>query len=81
MSRGTSTGSSPPVRKAGVRYISVHDTRRTCASLLVALDMHCRVAVPIRRHSRIAMTVEVHSEVPSAKTRNALKRLGKKIDG
>ena len=26
--------------KAGVRYIRVHDTRRTCASLLVALDVH-----------------------------------------
>ena len=25
-------------RKAGIRYIRVHDTRRTCATLLVALD-------------------------------------------
>jgi integrase len=29
-------------RKAEVRYIRVHDTRRTCASLLVALDVHPR---------------------------------------
>jgi hypothetical protein len=28
--------------KAGIRYIKVHDTRRTCASLLVALDVHPR---------------------------------------
>ena len=34
-------------RKAGVRYIRVHDTRRTCASLLVALDVHPRVAMQI----------------------------------
>jgi integrase len=67
--------------KAGVRYIRVHDTRRTCASLLVALDVHPRVAMQILRHSQIAMTMEVYSEVPSAKTRNALKRLGRKLDG
>ena len=31
--------------KSGVRYIRVHDTRRSCASLLVALDVHLRVAM------------------------------------
>jgi integrase len=68
-------------RKAGVRYIRVHDTRRTCASLWVALDVHPRVAMQILRHGQIAMTMEVYSEVPSAKARNALKRLGRKLDG
>ena len=68
-------------RKAGVRYIGVHDTRRTCASLLVALDVHPRVAMQILRHSQIAMTMEVYSEVPTAKTRSALKRLGRQLDG
>jgi integrase len=67
-------------KKAGVRYIKVHDTRRTCASLLVALDVHPRVAMQILRHSQISMTMEVYSEVPSAKTRTALKRLGRKLD-
>jgi hypothetical protein len=68
-------------RKAGVRYIRVHDTRRTCASLLVALDVHPRVAMQILRHSQIAMTMEIYSEVPTAKTRSALKRLGRQLDG
>jgi integrase len=68
-------------RKAGVRYIKVHDTRRTCASLLVALDVHPRVAMQILRHSQIAMTMEIYSEAPTAKTRSALKRLGRKLDG
>ena len=68
-------------RKAGVRYIRVHDTRRPCASLLVALDVHPRVAMQILRHSQIAMTMEVYSEVPTAKTRSALKRLGRQLDG
>jgi integrase len=62
-------------RKAGVRYIKVHDTRRTCGSLLVALDVHPRVAMQVLRHSQIAMTMEIYSEVPTAKTRSALKRL------
>jgi integrase len=68
-------------RKTAVRYIKVHDTRRTCGSLLVALDVHPRVAMQILRHSQIAMTMEIYSEVPTAKTRSALKRLGKKLDG
>jgi integrase len=68
-------------RRAGVRYIRVHDTRRTCASLLVALDVHPRVAMQILRHSQIAMTMEIYSEVPTAKTRSALKRLGRQLDG
>lgn len=67
--------------KAGVRYIRVHDTRRTCASLLVALDVHPRVAMQILRHTQINVTMAVYSEVPSATTRNALKRLGRQLDG
>ena len=68
-------------RKAGVRYIRVHDTRRTSASLLVALDVHPRVAMQILRHSQIAMTMDVYSEVPSEATKEALRRLGQSLDG
>ncbi|WP_239116622.1 tyrosine-type recombinase/integrase [Planotetraspora phitsanulokensis] len=67
--------------RAGVRYSKVHDTRRTCASLLVALDVHPQVAMQILRHSQIAVTMEVYSEVPSATTREALKRLEVSLDG
>jgi integrase len=63
-------------RKAGVRYIKVHDTRRTCASLLVALDVHPRVAMQILRHSRISVTMEIYTEATSEATRTALKKLG-----
>jgi integrase len=66
--------------KAGVRYIRVHDTRRTCASLLVALNVHPRVAMQILRHSQIAVTMQVYSEVPSEATQDALKRLGQSLD-
>jgi hypothetical protein len=34
----------------------------------------------ILRHSQIAMTMEIYSEVPTARTRSALKRLGRQLD-
>jgi hypothetical protein len=47
-----------------------------CGSLLAALDVHPRVAMEILRHSKIAVTMEICPEVPSAVTRDALKKLG-----
>ena len=61
--------------KAGVRRIRVHDTRRTCGSLLAALDVHPRVAMQILRHAQIAITMEIYTQVPDKVTRAALKRL------
>jgi integrase len=62
-------------KMAGVRQIKIHDTRRTCGSLLAALEVHPRVAMAILRHSRIALTMEVYTQVPDKTTRDALKRL------
>jgi integrase len=67
--------------RAGVPRIRVHDTRRTCASLLAALDVHPRVAMQILRHSQIAVTMNIYTEVSSADTLAALKRLGDSLDG
>jgi hypothetical protein len=67
--------------RAGVRPNSVHSTRRTCASLLVALDVHPWVAMQVLRHSQIAITMNVYSEVSSAETRTALRRLGEQLQG
>ena len=64
---------------AGVPVISVHSTRRTCASLLVALDVHPRVAMAVMRHSKIALTMEIYSQVSSISTRQALRRLGTEL--
>ncbi|MEV0828526.1 tyrosine-type recombinase/integrase [Nonomuraea rubra] len=66
--------------KAGVRKVHVHATRKTCASLLVALDVHPRVAMQILRHSQIAVTMNIYSEVSSEETRKALKRLGDHLE-
>ncbi len=60
--------------------ITVQDTRRTCGSLLAALDVHPRVAMAILRHSRIAMTMEIYTQVPDKATRDALRRLSDELD-
>ena len=65
--------------KAGVRRITVHDMRHTCATLLAALDVHPRVAMRILRHAQIDVTMNVYTEVSDAKTLNALKRLGRQL--
>jgi integrase len=65
---------------AGVPVVPVHSTRRTCASLLVELDVHPRVAMQILRHSQIAVTMDVYSQVTTASTREALARLGGRLD-
>jgi hypothetical protein len=67
--------------KAGVPVTTVHATRHACASLLVALDVHPRVAMQILRHSQIAVTMEVYSQVSSSSTLAALRRLGEQLDG
>lgn len=64
------------IEKAGVRRITVHGTRGTCATLLVALDVHPRVAMRILRHSQIKVTMEIYSEATDKATRDALKKLG-----
>lgn len=67
-------------KRAGVPVTPVHQTRKACASLLVALDVHPRVAMQILRHSKIAVTMEVYSQVTSAATQDALRRLGDQLD-
>jgi integrase len=57
--------------KAGVRRITGHDMRHSCATtLLAALDVHPRVAMRILRHAQIDVTMNVYTEVSDAKTLN-----------
>lgn len=64
------------ISKSGARRITVHGTRKTCGTLLAALDVHPRVAMQILRHSRISVTMEIYTEATSEATRDALRRLG-----
>lgn len=66
--------------RAGVPVIPVHATRRTCASLLVALEVHLRVAMAVLRHGRITLTMEIYSQVSST-SRDALRRLRGELSG
>ena len=68
------------ITKALVPRITVHGTRKTCGSLLAALDVHPRVAMQILRHSKIAVTMEIYTEVPDQAAREALRRLGEQFD-
>jgi integrase len=49
-------------KAAGVPVVPVHSTPRTCASLLVELDVHPRVAMQILRHSQIAVTMDLQMQ-------------------
>jgi integrase len=64
--------------KTSVRRIAVHDARRTCASLLVDLDVHPGSRW-ILRHADFSITMEVYSQASSAATREALRRLGESL--
>lgn len=66
---------------ATVRRITIHDARRTCASLLVDLDVHPRIAMQILRHADFSITMEVYTQVSDAQTRAALKRLADSLEG
>lgn len=46
-----------------------------------AFAVHPRAAMRILRHSKIAITMEIYTEVPDARTRDALRRLGDQLDG
>lgn len=65
---------------AGVRHQTVHDARRTCATLLVDLDIHPRVIMRILRHADISVTMEIYAKASSAATTEALRRLGDSLE-
>jgi len=74
-SRATSTAASAAASAKPGLKIKLHGTRKTCGSLVAALDMHPRVAMQILRHSRIAVTMEIYTEIPSVATREPLRKL------
>jgi len=66
------------VSRDAVRSIAVATKFQwiSCASLLVELDVHPRVAMQILRHSRISITMDIYSQAAAASIREALRRLG-----
>ncbi|PRY46604.1 site-specific integrase [Umezawaea tangerina] len=66
--------------RSEVRRITIHDGRRSCATLLVDLDVHPRVIMRILRHAQFAVTMEIYTRASSKATTDALKRLGESLD-
>jgi integrase len=62
--------------KAGVRRVTVHDGRRTCATLLVDLEVHPRHIMRILRHADFSVTMEIYARASTKATKTALQRLG-----
>ncbi|MFC9811676.1 hypothetical protein ACFVJM_06340 [Streptomyces virginiae] len=69
------------VRRAGLRVISLRNTRHTCGALLVVLKVHPKAARRILRHSQIAMTMEVYSAAGDEDVRAALDQLSAAMGG
>jgi integrase len=67
------------VAKAGVRKITVHSGRASCATLLVDLEVHPRVTMQILRHADFKVTMEIYASAPSKAVKDALKRLGERL--
>ena len=67
------------ITAARVPRITVHGTRKTCATLLAALDVHPRVAMRILRHSKINVTMESYTEAPSESIVEALRKLSEQL--
>lgn len=51
------------LRRAGLPDIRFHDLRHSCASLLLAQNVHPRVVMEILGHSTIALTMNTYSHV------------------
>jgi integrase len=47
--------------QAGVRHMTVHDARRTCATLLVDLEVHPRVIRRILLHADVSLTLAIYA--------------------
>ncbi len=60
----------------GMRRLTIHDARHTCAKLLVDLDVQPHMIMRILRHADQAVTMEICANASSAATPEALRRLG-----
>ena len=68
------------IRIAGVPQITVHDGRRTCATLLVELGVHPRLVMRILRHAQFRVSMEIYAQATSKRTREALRQLGESLN-
>ena len=58
-----------------------HDLRHTCASLLLAQNVHPRVVMETLAHSTISLTMNTYSHVLPAAQREAADKMGDILEG
>jgi integrase len=61
--------------RAGLPHVRFHDLRHTCASLLLAQNVHPRVVMEILGHSQIALTMNTYSHVMPTMQEEAASRM------
>ena len=67
--------------RAGLPRMRFHDLRHTCASLLLAQNVHPRAVMEILGHSRIALTMDTYSHVMPAIKREAADQMQRILTG
>ncbi len=63
------------LNKTGLPRKRFHDLRHTCATLLLAQDVHPRVVMEILGHSQISLTMDTYSHVVPSLQREAADRM------
>ena len=63
------------LKRAGLPSKRIHDLRHTCASFLLAQDVHPRVVMEILGHSQIGLTMNTYSHVIPALQREAAEQM------
>lgn len=61
------------LKKAGLsEKTRFHDLRHTCATLLIAQNVHLSIVKEVLRHSRISVTADIYGHVLPPTMRSAL---------
>jgi integrase len=63
------------LKKAGLGRIRFHDLRHTCASLLLAQNVHPKVVQNLLGHSQIGITMDIYSHVMPSAQRDASRQI------
>jgi integrase len=61
--------------KAGLPGVGLHTLRHTCASLLLAQDVHPRVVMETLGHSGFSITMDIYSHVMPKQQREAADKM------
>jgi integrase len=65
------------LKQADLPDMRFHDLRHSCASFLVAMNVHPRVAMEILRHRNISTTMDIYAHVTTDEQRETLEDLSK----